>query len=933
MKRIPELTNEIKKIAAGDYSIVINNSDKTDELGELIDAINLLITNVRDKLAEKKKAGAGILDSEHNYSRLMANVPAMIYLLRVRPDGTYSFPFVSSASRELFGLEPDEITRDPACLARLVHPGDVERLWESVYRASETLQPWREELRYIVNGKVRWYDCYSRPESQDNGDILWYGSILEITAKKEAELELLRMQYAIDQAPDVIYRVGPAGELIYCNHAASRSLGYTREELLSMTLFDIQPERRKEDWQEHWRHTREAKGYKIESFLKTRDGNMIPVDIGARFVSFGGVEHITAIARDISERKRAEKELEMFRFCLDNAPDAIQWIDKNGGFPYVNEQACSSLGYTREEMMRLHVWDIDPFYNKNRLKKDWAKYRKSKFTTLHLESLHKRKDGVTFPVEISAKHLWIGDAELHVAFARDITERKQFEKSLKFTQFAIDNASVACFWLFGDGMIFYVNDQACRSLGYTREELMMMSVIDINPNYTAESWPVIWQKLKDAGMLRFETSHRRKDGSVFPVEVICSYMAYEGTEYSFAFVGDMTEVKKAEEEKAQLQSQLLQSQKMESVGRLAGGVAHEFNNMLSVILGYTDLIKSQLSIGAPMFRDLLEIEKAANRSKETTSQLLAFSRKQMIRPRTMDLNARIKDTQTTLSRLIGEDIELSVYPDENLGLIKFDGSQIDQILVNLAVNARDAMPKGGKFSITTQNIELDENFCRVNPGATPGPYVLLEVSDTGVGMDEETLSHIFEPFYTTKGVGKGTGLGLATVYGIVRQNGGYAIVQSAAKRGTTFKIFLPRFMEGEEPSPEIREAPLQTGTGTVLLVEDEDMVRTLTAEMLKAIGYAPLVAGSPQEAISICQRKDTVIDLMITDVVMPEMSGDQLREKIQSMQPGIKVLFMSGYTSNIIAKHGVLEKGAHFIHKPFSMKDLARKIGDVMGAA
>ena len=442
----------------------------------------------------------------------------------------------------------------------------------------------------------------------------------------------------------------------------------------------------------------------------------------------------------------------------------------------------------------------------------------------------------------------------------------------------------------------------------------------------------MWQDLKQVGMMRYETSHRRKDGSVFPVEVTCNYIKYEDKEYSFAFIRDITELRQAEEEKAQLQSQLVQSQKMESVGRLAGGVAHEFNNMLSVILGYADLIKSQLAKDTPLYTDVSEIEKAANRSKETTSQLLAFSRKQIIDPKPMNLNDRILDTQKTLSRLIGEDIELSFYPADNLWQIKFDGSQIDQILVNLAVNSRDAMPNGGKLGISTQNVHLDDNFCRVNPGATPGPYVVLEVSDTGVGMDEETLAHIFEPFYTTKEVGKGTGLGLATVYGIVKQNGGYAGVLSAPGKGTTFKLFLPKFVGREAPSREIIEAPLKAGAGAVLLVEDDDMVRKLTAEMLKAIGYDPLVAATPQEALSFCRKSDVSIDLMITDVVMPEMSGDQLRDRIQSMQPGVKVLFMSGYTSNVIAKHGVLEKGAHFIHKPFGMKDLARKISDVMGS-
>ncbi len=398
-----------------------------------------------------------------------------------------------------------------------------------------------------------------------------------------------------------------------------------------------------------------------------------------------------------------------------------------------------------------------------------------------------------------------------------------------------------------------------------------------------------------------------------------------------AVLRDITDRKHAEEEKQKLQSQLLQSQKMESIGRLAGGVAHDFNNMLCVILGYTELITARLPVDDPLLRDLRAIEKAACHSRDVTAQLLAFSRKQLIAPRPVNLNDIISGAKETLAPLIGEDIELQFYPGPGLWNIIFDPAQIEQILMNLAVNARDALPSGGKLIIKTANISLDEASCREQSGFMPGDYVLLEVSDNGLGMDTETLTHIFEPFFTTKGVGEGTGLGLATVYGIIEQNGGSIRVSSEPGRGTTFKVYIPKGLEQERAPAKTDRTPVASGTGTVLLVEDDIMVSRMTAEMLKSIGYTVLIANNPVDALSLCEKNHSPIDLLITDVVMPNMNGKELRDRIKILRPGIKVLFMSGYTSNVIVHHGILEESVHFIQKPFSMNDFARKIQGILG--
>lgn len=392
--------------------------------------------------------------------------------------------------------------------------------------------------------------------------------------------------------------------------------------------------------------------------------------------------------------------------------------------------------------------------------------------------------------------------------------------------------------------------------------------------------------------------------------------------------------RRAEENNERLEAQLQQAQKMESVGRLAGGVAHDFNNMLCVILGYAELIKARLPLGDPILRDINEIERAAGRARDITRQLLAFSRKQIIAPRPVNLNDLIADTQKSLGRLIGEDVELTFAPGKDLWRIKFDPSQAEQILINLAVNARDAMPKGGKLTIETRNVCVDDAFCRELIECSPGQYVMFAVSDNGSGMDAETRSKAFDPFFTTKEKGKGTGLGLSTVYGIVKQNQGFITLDSEPGRGAAFKIFLPRIDAESHEAEEVGEAAPVSGAGVVLLVEDDAQVCKMTTMMLETLGYTVMVAGTPKEAIARSKHKQTgAIDLLVTDVVMPGLSGKELRDKIEAVKPGIKTLFMSGYTTEAILHHGVAEEGGHFIQKPFSMNELARKVRQVLGHA
>ncbi len=398
-------------------------------------------------------------------------------------------------------------------------------------------------------------------------------------------------------------------------------------------------------------------------------------------------------------------------------------------------------------------------------------------------------------------------------------------------------------------------------------------------------------------------------------------------------IQDVTERRRAEQEREKLQAQLARAQQMESIGRLAGGVAHDFNNMLTVILGYAAMIKEALPADPSMQLYINEIIKAGSRSKDLTQKLLGFSRRQIIAPVSSNLNELVADLQEPLARLIGEDVELLFNPGKDLWKVLVDPSQINQILLNLIVNARDAMPGGGRLTIDTENADITREYYKLQAGARPGQYVLLSVSDTGVGISEETLPHIFEPFFTTKEKDKGTGLGLATVYGIVQQNGGFVNVSSEPGHGTIFKIYFPREASktvGEKIVPE--EGGKRAGQGKILLVEDDELVRTMTTAALERIGYTPLVAASPEEALELYSRAGSDIRLMLTDVVMPGMNGMQLRDRMRALNPRIKVLFMSGYTSNVIVNHGVLKKGVHFIQKPFSIESLGRQLEEILAA-
>lgn len=527
--------------------------------------------------------------------------------------------------------------------------------------------------------------------------------------------------------------------------------------------------------------------------------------------------------------------------------------------------------------------------------------------------------------------------------ARFIAERKTAEQTLRRErerlQFILDGARLGTWeWNIQTNEAVF-NETWAELIGYKLEELIpcrfdtWAKLVHPEDMIDAEKRLALCAagKMPDYDC---EFRMRHKDGHWVWIQALGRIMRCDDHGKPLMMFGthaDITGRKSAEEEQEKLQAQLYQSQKMESVGRLAGGVAHDFNNMLGAILGFTELAMIEIDQSQTLFSYMQEIRKAAERSAELTRQLLAFARKQDVVLKILDLNETVTSTLKMLKRLIGEDIELSWLPCQSSAIVEIDPSQIDQILANLCVNARDAIGDTGKLTIETDIVDFDEDYCVLHAGYVPGEYVMLAVSDNGCGMDFETISHLFEPFFTTKEMGKGTGLGLATVYGIVRQNNGFINVYSEPEQGTTFKIYLPRYTATTLPVAEdkiVTSSP--SGYETILLVEDESMLLEITKTMLELHGYNVLAAATPGEALELARKYTGKISLLMTDVIMPEMNGRDLARHLLSIRPNLNCLFMSGYTANVIANHGVLDEGVFFIQKPFSSKDLAAKISGIL---
>jgi two-component system, cell cycle sensor histidine kinase and response regulator CckA len=648
-------------------------------------------------------------------------------------------------------------------------------------------------------------------------------------------------------------------------------------------------------------------------------------DVPGRSVLYGALI-------DVTKRKLAEEALrdseKWMKSVFRVAPTGIGVV-KDRMIVDVNPRICEMTACSREELIGSSARIFYP------AQEDYEYVGKEKYLQISrqgtgtVETRWIKKDGTIIDVLLSSTPIDLHDLSRGVTFtATDISKRKRAEEELRKLSMAVEQSPASVMIADLQGNIEYVNPRFTEVTGYTLDEVLGRNMGILRSGETSiEEYRTLLETITSGGEWHGVFHNKKKDGALFWERASISPIRDpSGAITHFIAVKEDITAQKT------LEDQLRQAQKLESVGRLAGGVAHDFNNMLAVIMGRTEVAIMKADPSQPIFKDLQEILKAAQRSTDLVRQLLAFARQQTVAPRVMDLNEVVSGVTKMLQRLIGEEIDLIWNPGKDLWQVKIDASQVDQLLANLAVNARDAIAGVGSLTIETENMVLDEAYCANNAESAPGEYVLLAVSDNGCGMNRETLASIFEPFFTTKGPGCGTGLGLSTVYGIVKQNEGFINVYSEPDQGTTFKIYLPRF--SAEPSGTLLEKevrPVPVGTETVLLVEDEAAILDLGRIMLEGLGYTVVTAKAPGEALLFAAEHSGPIHLLITDVVMPEMNGRELAELLTAGRPGLKCLYMSGYTADIIAHRGVLDEGVNFVQKPFSMRDLAKKVREALG--
>ena len=758
----------------------------------------------------------------------------------------------------------------------------------------------------------------------------------EMENLKQIEKSEERHRSIIQAALDGFWLTDINGQLLEVNDSYCRMSGYREDELLSLRIADLDAIETPQDVHRHMQDVIENGAVRFETKHQRKDGSVFDVEISVQFRNEEGGRCICFL-RDISERKHAEQQLRdseaKFRSLAESSTDYIMRYDRDCRHTYMNPAALAVAGVTETDIIgKTHLECGFP----EDLSRLWEKKITQVIETGKPSQAEFSWESVNGMVHLDWRLTPEFDTDNRVmsviGVSRDITERKQAEERLRELEerfrltFYTSPDAVNINKM--DGTYVEINEGFTDLTGYTRKDIIGETSANMNIWDIPEDRKRLVEGLQRDGYVRnLESRFLMKDGSYKTALMSAALIQLKGKPHILSITRDITDFRKAEEDKLILERQLQQAQKLESVGRLAGGVAHDFNNMLSVILGHAELAIEGLDPSQPIFADLRQIRQAAERSTGITRQLLAFARKQIAAPKVIDLNETVAGMLKMLLRLIGEDINLAWLPGKGLWPIKIDPSQIDQILANLCVNARDAIADTGKITIETGNCTLDEEYCSAHTGFVAGQYVKIEASDNGSGMDKETVSHIFEPFFTTKGVNEGTGLGLATVYGIVKQNNGFINVYSEQGQGTTFTIYLPRHVgTTSQKQLESKAEPALRGNETILLVEDEPTILTMTTTMLERLGYKVLVAGTPSEAIRLADDHSGEIHLLLTDVIMPEMNGRILSEKLLGNRPELKCLFMSGYTANVISHHGVLDDGVHFIQKPFAKKELAAKI-------
>lgn len=875
------------------------------------------------------------------YAELVENANSAI--IRWEIDGTITF--INSYALDLFGYNRDE------CLGRhisMILPerdslgADMTALVSEIaarpeHYVTNTSENISKDGRHLY---ITWTNRILYPRDNSMPEILVIGNDLtqlkEIDALSRTNSRLLHL--FIDHIPVALAMFDR--NMVYLNTSRKWLEDYNlgSQNLIGRSHYEVFPEISSE-----WKsvHMRGLAGEIIEAEadrFERADGSVqwLYWKVLPWIDQNGNIGGIMIVTEDITRRKAAEEALlesEARYNAFVNATHDLMFV-KDDHFRYVtiNKATERFFGRSRSQILGCTDQDLMDEQSAYACHLSDLQVRATQAVVIMEESAAGQMYETTkFPLILRNGRFGIG------AIIRNVTEHKKAVAALEENELryrTLANSGQALIWTSGlDKKCDYFNKTWLDFTGKPLEdELGDGWVAGVHPDdldHCIDTYVTSFDRREPFSM-EYRLLHHSGD---------YRWLQDDGTprfdsEGNFiGYIGhclDISERKKTEEEHERLQQELNQAQKMESVGRLAGGVAHDFNNMLGIILGHAELAMDQINPASPVVADLLEIRKAAERSSDLTRQLLTFARKQIISPRILDLNEKVEGLLKMLRRIIGEDIKLSWKPAAELWKLRIDPSQIDQILANLCINARDAIKGVGEILVETDRTTIDEEFCHAYPDHIPGDFVVLIVSDNGSGMDKETLNKLFEPFFTTKELGKGTGLGLATIYGIVRQNKGFITVYTEADRGSTFKIYLPRYRDHQDAThtPELADDPQHTNLNdeTILVVEDEPAILNMTTTMLQRHGFSVLGVSSPQQAIALARQYSGTIDLMITDVIMPEMNGRDLAHQLTAFFPQLKILYMSGYTANVIAQHGVLDPGVKFLQKPFSMHTLLTKV-------
>jgi PAS domain S-box-containing protein len=779
-------------------------------------------------------------------------------------------------------------------------------------------------------GMVLLFDLYT---------IYQQTQIHRIRRQLEAKEKLFRL--ITENAADMIAVVDTEGKRLYNSLSYEKVLGYSPSELQQSSSFEqIHPDDRERVAAAGAEARRTGKGKALEYRMRHKDGTWRVLESTSSVIRSGkgNPDLLVIVNRDVTEHKRAEDALraehDLLRALIDNMPDLIYVKDAESRFVLANRALAQLMG-ARDPEVLLGKTDFDYFPKElaSAFHSDEQAILQSGEPLVNQEERAVDAEGNAKWLSTSKVPLRNRQGDVHgiIGIGRDITVRVQAEEALRLSERSfrsvVEGAPYGIFRAGVDGRFLEVNSALQEMLGYRSPADLLNANLGDHVFRNRSDFHRLIELLGSAAEFKNVEMEWKRKGD-FPITVLCSGRRVEGGDenstYNEVFVEDITE-------RRVLERQLRTAAKMEAVGQLSGGIAHDFNNLLGVIIGYSQMLGRKIDHDNSLHEYIQEIEKAGQRAASLTRQLLAFSRQQILSPKVLDLNELVSDMVKMLPRLIGEDIAVTTELDPAIGRVKADQGQVEQVLMNLAVNARDAMPSGGSLTIGTANTEFDEMCVRLYPGAKPGKYVLLSVTDSGVGMSNETLQHIYEPFFTTKEVGKGTGLGLATVYGIVKQSGGYIWVDSEVGKGSTFQIFLPLVEEvvtlaAKEASPPL----VMRGNETILVAEDAEPLRKLARSFLEERGFQVLTASSGEEALQVAAEFPGKIHLLLSDVVMPGMNGRVLAERLLPKRPGMKVLYMSGYTDSFIAGHGVLEEGTHLLHKPFTEEVLISKVCEVL---